>query len=110
MLDTALPFSCAVVPRRDAVHLIPSGELDMCTVEEVDARLVELHLAGFDNIVVDLRGLTFFDSCGVNLLVQWTRRAAAERFDFAVVDGNDIVRRVLALTGVEPHLRFVAGG
>jgi anti-sigma B factor antagonist len=110
MPHTALPFSCAVVPHRDAVHLCPSGELDMSTVGEVDARLAELHRAGFDRIVVDLRGLTFFDSSGVNLLVAWSRRAAAESFDFAVVDGNDIVQRVLALTGVAPHLRFVAGG
>ena len=101
---TTLPFSCAVVPRRQAVHVCPCGELDVGTVQEVDARLAELHLAGFDEIVLDLSGLTFFDSSGVHLILRWTRRASEERFSFTVVAGTDVVEPVLELTGAHGHV------
>jgi anti-anti-sigma factor len=100
MPDTAVPFSCAVVPRRQAVHVCPAGELDLSTVPEVEARLAELHLAGFDELVLDLSAVTFFDSRGAHLVLRWTRRAAKEPFDFAVIAGNDVVERVLQITGV----------
>lgn len=104
MPDTTKPFSCAVFPRRQAVHLCPVGELDLSTAPEVDARLAEVHLAGFDKVVLDLSGVTFCDSSGVHLVVQWSRRSAEERFDFAVIVGSDVVERVLQLTGVMPQL------
>ena len=104
MPDSASPFSCAVVRCRQAVRVCPAGELDLSTAPELDARLAELHLAGFDNIVLDLSGVTFFDSCGVHLVMRWTRRAADERFDFAVIVGSEVVEQVLLLTGVKPHL------
>jgi anti-anti-sigma factor len=110
MPDTTRPFSCAVVPRRQAVHVCPAGEIDLSTAPEVDARLAELHLAGFDEIVLDLSAVTFFDSCGVHLVMRWTRRSADERFDFAVIAGNDVVEQVLQLTGVKPHLLDGAQG
>jgi anti-anti-sigma factor len=106
MTDTTLPFSCAVVPHRQAVHVCPSGELDVNTVAEVEARLAELHLAGFDEIVLDLSGLAFFDSSGVHLVMRWTRRAAAERFRFTVVAGTYVVDSVLRMTGAEAHVAF----
>ena len=104
MPDTTKPFSCAVFPRRQAVHVCPAGELDLSTAPELHARLAELHLAGYDNVVLDLSGVTFVDSCGVHLVMQWTSRAACERFDFAVLAGNDVVERVLQLTGAKPQL------
>ena len=104
MPDTTKPFSCAVLQRRQAVHVCPAGELDLSTAPELDARLAELHLAGFDTIVLDLSGVTFFDSCGVHLVMRWTRRSTDERFDFAVIVGSDVVERVLQITGVKPHV------
>ena len=35
--------------------------------------------------------------------MRWIRRAAEERFDFAVIT-SDVVERVLQMTGVKPHL------
>jgi anti-sigma B factor antagonist len=110
MPDTTEPFSCAVIPRRQAVHVCPAGELDLSTVPELDARLAEVHLAGFDTVVLDLSGVTFLDSCGVHLVMRWVRRSADERFEFAVIVGSDVVERVLELTGVKPHLLDGAQG
>ena len=104
MPDTTKPFSCTVVARRQAVHVCPAGELDLSTAPELDARLAEIHLAGFDKIALDLSGVTFLDSCGVHLVMRWTRRSADERFEFAVIAISDVVERVLKLTGAKPHL------
>jgi anti-sigma B factor antagonist len=108
MPNTTLPFSCAVVPHREAVHVCPQGELDIGTVQEVDARLAELRLAGFDEIVLDLSGLTFFDSCGVHLIMGWTRRASDEGFLFSVIAGTEVVDPVLELTGVHARVPLAA--
>jgi anti-anti-sigma factor len=110
MPDTTTPFSCAVVTRRQTAHVCPAGEIDLSTAPELDARLAELQLAGFDKIVLDLSGVTFFDSCGAHLVMRWTRRSADERFSFAVVTGSDVVEHVLLLTGVKPYLRDGAEG
>jgi anti-anti-sigma factor len=110
MSATADPFACSVVPRREIVHVCPTGEIDLDTVGEVEARLAELHLAGFDRIVLDLRAVTFFDSTGVHLVVRWSRRAREEGFQFGVIVGNDVVARVLRMTGVEQHLTLIGTG
>jgi anti-sigma B factor antagonist len=108
MPDPTQPFSCAVVPRCHAIYVCPAGEIDLSTAPELDARLAELHLAGSDKIVLDLSGVTFFDSCGVHLVTRWIRRSADERFAFAVIAGSDVVEHVLELTGVKPYLLSVA--
>jgi anti-sigma B factor antagonist len=110
MPEVAVAFSCAVVARREAVHVCPVGELDLSTTPHVDARLAELHLAGFDQIVLDARGVTFIDSGGVHLMLRWSRRASEEGFDFTVLGGEGVVLRVLALTGAEPHLHVLQHG
>ena len=110
MPDLAVAFSCAVVPRREAVHVCPVGELDLSTIPEVDARLGELHRAGFEQIALDARGLTFVDSGAVRLMLHWSRRASEEGFDFTVVGGEGVVQRVVGLTGAESHLQFREDG
>ena len=110
MSATTVPFACTVVPRRQVVHVCPSGELDVDTVAQVEARLAELQLAGFDQIVLDLSGLTFFDSSGVHLVVRWSLRAEEQGFQFGVIVGNDIVARILRVTGVEQHLTLLTTG
>ena len=100
-------FVCTVEPHRQSIRVRPEGELDMATAPVVDRRLIELRDAGFESLVVDLRGLTFMDSSGVHLLVDWTNRCAADGATFAVIDGGAAVQRVLEVTGVRPSLRFL---
>jgi anti-sigma B factor antagonist len=101
------PFQLHVRPRRDVVVVAPEGELDLATVGAVDAQLRELHESGFDRLVVDLRGLSFIDSSGVELLVRWTRAAHSDGHDFAVAHGGAAVERILELTHVREVLHFV---
>ena len=97
------PFSVDVRPDRRRVFVVPRGELDMATVDELDAVIDELVGRGFDAVVLDLRATSFLDSSGVHLLVKQTARADAQ---VTLIDGVPAVRRVIDLAGVRKLLRF----
>ena len=86
--------------------MAPVGELDLSTADQVWETLEELRDAGFDRIVLDLRELTFMDSSGLHLIVRAREAAGEKGFDFALIDGNDPVCRILDLTGLREHLAF----
>jgi anti-anti-sigma factor len=101
-------FQCHVHPARDAVVVAPVGELDLATVPLLDAELRQLREAGFMQLVLDLRGLSFLDSSGVQLLLMWHSRALRRGHAFTLIPGSERIQRVLALTGVVDHLSFDA--
>jgi anti-anti-sigma factor len=74
------------------------GELDVATTELVHNQVADLRRAGIENFVLDLRGLTFMDGSGLQLLL--VLRNAAERAGrpFSLVPGSPAVQRVFALT------------
>ncbi|HEU4974560.1 MAG TPA: STAS domain-containing protein [Baekduia sp.] len=101
-------FRCDVHPDRDVVVVRPVGELDLATADHVDATLADLRAAGFPELVLDLRDVTFLDSSGVRLLVSWTRRAVEDGFRFAHVPGPEAVQQVLRMTGVDGYVPVAA--
>jgi anti-anti-sigma factor len=57
--------------------------------------------AGFAQLVIDLRRVTFVDSSGLRALIE-ARKAAAEReIDFSVAPGPPGVQRVFRVTGTD---------
>ena len=103
--DVPEPFRIEV--RRDHSHtfVIPSGELDMSSTVEVAESIDALVRDGTEEIVLDLRELTFMDSAGVRLIVQQTRSPDRR---VSLIDGNEPVARLFDLTGLRPHLPFFA--
>jgi anti-anti-sigma factor len=101
----ALPttFSVAVVPDRREVAVVPTGELDLVSVDAVDREVRELVRAGFDQIVLDLRRITFLDSSGLRLLLSLRNDAAREGHKLRLVPGPAEVQRVFQLTATR-HL------
>ena len=83
----------------------PTGDIDIATAPEV--RKAMLANAGGRRIVLDLRGVTFMDTSGLQLLVEGRRRAIAEGGAFAIVDGPAAVRRVIEVAGLAPKLEHV---
>jgi anti-anti-sigma factor len=59
-------------------------------------------------VVIDLRGLDFMDSTGLNQLVRATRRARAEQRRVVLVTGTQPIDRTLAVSGVEQVLDTTA--
>src|SRR3954463_10624643 len=80
-VDEMVRFRVRIVPDRECVILALHGELDMVSVDAVQAALDELNGTGWTSLVLDLRELTFIDSTGLSLLL------AAER------DAQRVVRR-----------------
>jgi anti-sigma B factor antagonist len=95
-----------VRPERDAVYVVPCGELDIATVDELAAQVRELGDAGFDRVVVDLRELTFLDLAGVRLLCELHAMARAGGWQLALIQGSAAVRRLLVLTEALALLPF----
>jgi anti-sigma B factor antagonist len=100
------PFRVEVHPERQRVRVVPIGELDIATVDEIDARLRDLNQAGFRRFVLDLRRLTFIDSSGVRLVLTWHAAARQNGIDFLVLEGPPAVQRVFEVAGLLDQLPF----
>jgi anti-sigma B factor antagonist len=93
---TAEPITVAGAP---GVAL--AGELDASGTELVEVCVRSALLDGEGALVLDLVGLTFMDSTGVNSLLRARSLLGRERRELVVVCPRDSpVRRVLELVGV----------
>lgn len=87
-------------------HVVaPQGELDLYSVEEVRAALAGRPDA-CEVVVLDLRGLTFFDTSGIRLVVGTLQELTADGVRFALLRGGPEVQRLFTLTGLEDRLPF----
>ncbi|WP_229075559.1 STAS domain-containing protein [Actinoplanes sp. DH11] len=84
------------------VRLQVRGELDLATTDLVGEQVTRA-LAGDpvpDRLIVDLGGLTFCDSSGIDLLLAARAETDARGVEFRVARPRGIVRRSLMATGV----------
>ncbi|MFB4295225.1 STAS domain-containing protein [Actinomadura sp. NTSP31] len=79
-----------------------AGELDLATAGTLDEHLSEaIGADGPPRVVVDVTGMTFCDSSGLNVLIRASKRIAAMRGRFVLVRPTERVRNVLRVTGLE---------
>jgi anti-sigma B factor antagonist len=95
---------------RGWIRVRPYGELDLASVGELDAKLRELRETGFDQIELDLAGLTFMDSTGLRLVLEWDGEARRDGMSLRLLAGPPAVQRVFEMTGVADRLPFCADG
>ena len=109
-VEVAGPQPFAVeVQRQGAVAIVqPHGELDLVTVETVRDALKGIESA--DRLVFDLRGLSFMDSTGLQLLVALYQRAQRDGVKLTLVAPAAPVDRAIQLCGLDKTLPFVAIG
>lgn len=100
------PFTCRVTTESDHVVVAPRGELDMATVGVIERELHELREGGVKHLVLDLGGLTFMDSTGLNLVSRWTAEASNDGFRFELEPGPPLIQRVFELAGMIDALPF----
>lgn len=100
------PFCVEVRNDRDTIHVVPSGELDLATVGEVEQRLRELRDADFRCIVLDLRKLTFIDSTGLQLAMRWDAHAKRDGMQFSLITGSAAIQRPFEISGLHDQLTF----
>jgi anti-anti-sigma factor len=81
-----------------------SGELDLTGTELIEVCVQAALLDGGGALVLDLSGLRFMDSTGVNSLLRARSLLGREQRDLVVVCPPGPVRRVLELVGVADML------
>ena len=99
------PFRVDVAYHGDEARLSPVGELDMSTVPHLEAALEDASLPG-RQVIVDLRGLDFMDSTGLQSLMRATMYARENGRDLRFVRPSGQVEDVMRLTRVDKMLPF----
>ena len=101
------PFRVDVDPDRDSVRVAPVGELDIATVDKLQAEVSRLLGSGFAKIVLDLRGVRFLDSTGLRLVLELDSAARSQSYELQVIRGSDVVHRIFEVTQVAERLNFI---
>jgi anti-anti-sigma factor len=90
-----------------AVRVALRGELDLEHAYTFDEELRRVEAARPPCLVIDLRELSFLDSCGLARLLAARRRARRERRRLVLVRGPAAVQRLFALTAVGEAFEIV---
>ena len=99
------PFDVEVERRGSVATLRLTGELDIRTTPELRQALADLE-PGYETLVVDLSGCTFFASSGISILLEENERATTEGFELVVIKAPPDVQRMFDLVGLEDKLTF----
>jgi anti-anti-sigma factor len=100
-------LQCRVLVQGGWTILVFTGELDFTHMVTARKALVGLVLPYRGALALDLRGLTFMDTCGVRLVLQAMQHAEACDAEFALIEGSFEVQRVLELVGLTDQMRIV---
>ena len=93
--ETANVYVSVEDPKCPLVTIV--GELDIASVDSIEAG-IEPYLVGTpENVVFDLGSLEFMDSSGIAMLVKIANRVGNVR----VREASPIVRRVIEVTGLD---------
>jgi anti-anti-sigma factor len=85
-----------------------SGEMDYPTRPVLQERFVELIARGDRFIVLDLSGVTFCDSAGLNVLLVARLRADERGAELVLACVPPLLAQVLGMTGADQVLRVFA--
>jgi len=107
MPDAAPTFDVSLEARDDELWVLPTGDLDLGSAEELDEALALALRSAATAVVVDLRGLDFLDSTGLRVLV--TACAGPDGRRVALIPGNEHVQHVLRVSGLSSELPFRPG-
>ena len=101
-----LPFTVEKQHSNGTVRVIVRGELDMETGPRAEEELRRAEDERPPVLVLDLREVTFFDSTGLQLVLDADVRAREEGRTFIVIPGDGEPRRVLELAEVIDRLNL----
>src|SRR4051812_40051305 len=96
------PFAVVIERNGDTIVTRLSGDFDLLSKPRFDEEVKPLTAqARGGALVIDLRGLSFMDSTGINALLEIVAESRRDGFNLSVVNGGEPVRRVLTATGVD---------
>jgi anti-anti-sigma factor len=97
-----VPFDVRHADHPLGAVLTLGGELDLATAPLLQEQL-ERAIRGEGAVVIDLSGLQFIDSSGLNVLVRAERQMRASGRQLVLVYGSPGVRRVFELTSLDGY-------
>ena len=101
-----VPFTVERQLSDGTARLLVSGELDMETGPRLDEQIREVEAQRPAVLVLDLRGVSFFDSTGLQLVLDADVRAREEGRRFVVLPGEGEPLRILELAEVADRLQL----
>ena len=101
-----VPFTVERQLSDGTARLLVSGELDMETGPRLDEQIRAVEAQRPAVLVLDLRGVSFFDSTGLQLVLDADVRAREEGRRFVVLPGDGEPMRVLELAEVADRLQL----
>jgi anti-anti-sigma factor len=94
----ARPLHISVGDSPGATMLVVCGEVDIATAAQLRDALLR-HLAAAKELLLDLEGVTFMDSSGLQVLLASQRRAALLGNQLVITRASSAVERLLQITG-----------
>ena len=101
-----VPFTVERQLSDGTARLLVRGELDMETGPRLDGQLREVEAQRPAVLVLDLREVSFFDSTGLQIVLDADVRAREEGRRFVVLPGDGEPMRVLELAEVADRLQL----
>jgi anti-anti-sigma factor len=86
--------------------VVLAGELDLATASDLEALTSTLCTQAAE-IIIDLRGLSFMDSTGLQVILRAREMCAERDCGFSLIAGSPGVQRLFELTGLLEVLAFV---
>ena len=106
-MQPGLPPFTVTSSVEERVHVVRAdGELDVATAPQLRAALNAAEDADAPAIRLDLSGLTFIDSTGIAVLVEYTARSRANSDRLRILSGP-AVDFALEVSGTRSHLPLV---
>jgi anti-sigma B factor antagonist len=104
--ESETSFSFVLERAREEVRLQAIGELDLAAAPALNEQVDELLDAGFRQVVIDLRRLTFVDLAGVRLLLKLAQDATDDGWRLSMTEAGGQVHQLLTLTGAIDQMPF----
>jgi anti-sigma B factor antagonist len=102
--DASVPaVELKVSTRSHAGHAILSvvGEIDLYTAPRLQAEFTRLLETGPERVVIDMSGVEFCDSTGMNVLLSALKRMRERGGVLEVASPRPAVRKILQVTGLD---------
>ncbi len=92
------PFALSVIRDGDQVVLVPVGDLDIESVDQVEKAVARIKDAGCESIVIDLSRTEFIDSSGLRTLLALRDDAQRKGHALALTPARPAVNRIFDVT------------
>jgi anti-sigma B factor antagonist len=93
-------FACTIEHHTRRVVVSLYGELDLVAAPELRRRILALFSLPLDSVTLDMKGLTFIDSLGLQVLAVTKQAAVVHHIDLILEGPSLSTRRLLDLTGM----------